>query len=355
MSAPSQSLAALFVSTTDTSRLELWNNVGLLSRVLKVGKTDYPALIRGERGSGKEVTARAIHDCSPRKKEPFVPLNCASISPELIGATLLGHEKGAFTGAVEKRPGIFQGAGNGTVFLDEIGDMPLSAQAVLLRVLQEKKVTPLGGIHELPIHCRILAATNQDLESLVESGKFRADLFDRLNVLSIQTEPLRGNHKEILILAKKFLQQYDGTGEKNFSSDAIGAMTRHTWPGNIRELENAVIHAIVNCDGNTIEPADLRLRSIQQKMTLAYQAAAKPEQPLPEENSYTYTNADGAPLPMREVERIHILRALEYFGYNKERTGRALGISRTAFHRKVTDFGIERKNAHKGEPSANLC
>ena len=232
-----------------------------------IGKTaarDVTVLITGESGTGKELVARALKTYSRRDRGPFVALNCAAIPEPLLESELFGHERGAFSGAAEARPGKFELAHTGTLFLDEIGDMPLVLQSKLLRVLQERELYRLGARAPRLVDVRIIAATNQALEELVQAGRFREDLYYRLNVVRIKLPPLRERGDDIVLLAKRFLQrQADAQGPRGFSEDACHALLDYAWPGNVRELENIIAQAVVRARGPVIRAEDLALHDSQ--------------------------------------------------------------------------------------------
>ncbi|MEC8429575.1 MAG: sigma-54 dependent transcriptional regulator, partial [Pseudomonadota bacterium] len=223
----------------------------LYSRIHKVAPTSASVLINGETGTGKELAAKAIHHESPRADKPMISVNCAAIPETLIESELFGHEKGAFTGAASQREGLIAAADGGTLFLDEIGELPLEAQARLLRVLQEGEVRPIGSIESKKVDVRLVAATHRDLHKLCKEGKFRDDLYFRINVLQLKLPPLRDRGKDILALADNLLQRYCDDMARTvlqLSPEAIQAITTYTWPGNVRELENAIQRAVILCE-----------------------------------------------------------------------------------------------------------
>ncbi|RKX63055.1 MAG: sigma-54-dependent Fis family transcriptional regulator, partial [Thermodesulfobacteriota bacterium] len=236
----------------------------------KVAPSSSTILILGESGTGKEVLAKYIHFCSKRKG-PFVTINCAAIPEELLEAELFGYEKGAFTGAIKSKPGKFEIANKGTLFLDEIGDLSLKLQAKLLRVIQEKQVERLGSDHSIKVDVRILAATNKDLEKEVQEGRFREDLFFRLNVIPIKLPPLRERKEDIPLLTQFFLKRIcerEGIEEKKFTSQAIKALLNYPWPGNIRELENFIERVVILSENNIIGIEDLSLSTLSSKLQI---------------------------------------------------------------------------------------
>ena len=226
----------------------------VLGHLTRVAPTDATVLITGESGTGKELVARAIHKRSRRSHRPFVRVNCAAIPPSLIAAELFGYEKGAFTGAAQRHLGRFEMANGGTIFLDEIGDIPAETQIALLRVLQEREFERVGGNQPVPINVRVLAATNRDLKEAVTAGTFRLDLYYRLNVFPIQMPSLRERPEDILLLAEYFIERYGsqaGKKIKNIDRKTVGWLQAYNWPGNIRELQNVVERAMILCDGDT--------------------------------------------------------------------------------------------------------
>jgi len=230
----------------------------------KLAPTESPVLIRGESGTGKELVARTLHRQSQRHSKPFVAINCGAIPEHLIQSELFGHEKGAFTGAHQRKVGRIEAANGGTLFLDEIGDLPLELQAHLLRFLQEKHIERVGGGQPIPVDVRVLAATHVDLEEMIEKKRFREDLYYRLNVLQVVTAPLRERHADLLMLANHFSHFYShetGRRPRSFSDDALIAMGKHDWPGNVRELANRVRRGLVLAEGRQIAARDLGLIS----------------------------------------------------------------------------------------------
>jgi formate hydrogenlyase transcriptional activator len=226
----------------------------VLSQVAKVAPADSTVLILGETGTGKELIARAIHKRSRRSTRAFIRVNCAAIPPSLIASELFGHEKGAFTGALQRRLGRFESANGGTIFLDEIGDLPIEAQVALLRVLQDREFERVGSNHSIPVDVRVLAATNRDLKASVAQGTFRQDLFYRLNVFPIQIPPLRARADDIPLLVGYLIDRYgDKAGKKirNISKKTLELFQAYDWPGNIRELQNVIERAVILCEGET--------------------------------------------------------------------------------------------------------
>jgi len=286
-------------------------------------------LIRGESGVGKELVARAIHFSGPRKKGPFVCLNCAALSETLLESELFGHEKGAFTGATDRKIGKFEAAHHGTLMLDEIGEMSPSIQAKFLRVLEGHPFERVGGNHAIKVDVRVIAATNRDLEKDVADGKFRRDLYFRLHVVEIVVPPLRKRSSDVIELAGYFLERFNhetGKRLRGFSAEALDQMQRYPWPGNVRELRNVIERAVVLSRGDRIDIDDLTLSSLAP-------ASDSGESPLPV-GKYE-------PVTLDEIERRHILATLHAEGWNKSRTAAALGIERSTLDRKIRRYDFK--------------
>ncbi|MGX7705637.1 sigma-54-dependent transcriptional regulator [Methylobacterium sp. Gmos1] len=289
--------------------------------------SDATVLLQGETGTGKEVAARALHAHGRRRDGPFVPVNCAAIPAELLESELFGHLRGAFTGATQDRPGAFREADGGTLFLDEIGDMPPSMQAKILRALQERVVTPVGG-RPVPVDVRVVAATHRDLPRLVAEGGFRQDLFYRLNVVPITLPPLRERLADILPLAEHFLCA-SGAGPKRLASDAAAALMRHPWPGNVRELRNVIERAAVLARGAVIGADDLGL--------------SDPGRPdgVPGAEAVLPGWLDGdLPGAVARLEEAMIRRALGESGGNRAQAAKRLGIQRQLLYAKIERYGL---------------
>lgn len=298
----------------------------LIARV-SAGKST--VLIEGESGTGKELVARAIHSNSPRHDRPFVPVNCAALPDTLLESELFGHEKGAFTGAVASKKGFFEIAHEGTLFLDEIGDIGLALQVKLLRAIQEQEVRRLGGTSSMKVDVRIIAATNRDLAQLVKEGKFRGDLFYRLNVVRIVLPPLRDRPEDIPMLAHHFLQKVSSAGAqpiRGFVPETMGLLQRYPWPGNVRELENAIERAVSLAHGPLILPEDLP-ESIRDFKPLS-EIQAGPASPE-------------ALVTLDEMEKRYLVRVLRETGGNKVRAAKILGIDRRTLYRMAERFGLE--------------
>jgi two-component system response regulator HydG len=288
-----------------------------------IARTDATVLIQGESGTGKELVARAIHQASDRADKPFVVINCSAYPDTLLESELFGHEKGAFTGAIRQKAGRFEQADGGTVFLDEVGEIPLPAQIKLLRVLQTQSFERLGGERTLKVEVRILAATNKELVKEVQKGSFREDLFYRLNVIPITLPPLRERRNDIPLLANHFLGRFASQQQKpiqEFSPEAMRVILDHSWPGNVRELENSVEHAVVLAKARRVEVTDLP------------SSVRKPEaQPLGEVSSL-----------MEESERVLLEKVLSECSWNKKKAARRLGIGRSTLYAKLKRYGISK-------------
>jgi Nif-specific regulatory protein len=285
-------------------------------------------LIRGESGVGKELVARAVHYSSTRKKGPFVCLNCAALSETLLESELFGHERGAFTGATDRKIGKFEAAHHGTLMLDEIGEMSPQIQAKFLRVLEGHPFERVGGSQAIKVDVRVIAATNRDLEKAVAEGKFRRDLYFRLHVVEVSVPPLRKRPEDVIELASHFLARFNAeTGRRirGFSPDALRQLRDYRWPGNIRELKNVVERAVLLARGRFIEVDDLTLSNL---------ATAS------ESGAMTPPPGQYEPLTLDEVERRHILATLVATGWNKSRTAVILGIERTTLDRKIRRYEL---------------
>jgi DNA-binding NtrC family response regulator len=293
--------------------------------VTRVADSDASVLITGESGTGKELVARAIHERSPRKEGAFVALNCAAMPPALLESELFGHTRGAFTDAKSSRVGLFVQASAGTIFLDEIGELPLDVQPKLLRALQERKVRPVGGNIEMPFDARIVAATNRDLETEVDEKRFREDLFYRINVVKIEVPPLRERGNDILVLAQHFVERFTqrrARGVMGIATAAAEKLVNYEWPGNVRELENCIERAIAltHFDQITVEDLPEKIRD--------YRA-----------NRLVLSADDATELvSMDELERRYILRVMSLVGGNKSRAAEVLGFDRRTLYRKLERY-----------------
>jgi len=305
-------------------KYQMKNVVGRTPQMLQVYKTiakvadsKSTILLYGERGTGKELIARSIHYNSNRNHRPFIPVDCASLVETLMESELFGHVRGAFTGAHWAKRGLFEEADGGTLFLDEVGNLSLSTQVKLLRFLQEHEIKRVGGMEDVKIDVRVIAATNQALEPLIKNGKFREDLFDRLNVVSITLPPLREKKEDIPLLATHFLERFCVENQKNishFSPEALDILTQYPWPGNVRELEHTIERAVILSNHPIILPEDL-----PKKMSGEMKKAEfRPPEEL---------------LTLKEVERRYVLKVLQETGGNKKRASEILGIDRTTLYR----------------------
>jgi DNA-binding NtrC family response regulator len=293
--------------------------------IRRVAQSRSTVLITGESGTGKELIAHAIHYMSPRAHKRFVKVNCAALSETLLESELFGHRKGSFTGATENRVGRFELAKGGTILLDEVSEMSPKLQAKLLRVLQEREVEPVGASEPIPVDVRLLATTNRRLADEIEKGRFREDLFFRLNVVSIEFPPLRERREDIPLLAGHFLWRYREEMNKKvegISPDAMDLLTAYSWPGNVRELENAIERGVVLCIGRMLEPHDL-----------------PPEITSPQAETTSRTNVGSS---LAEAERDLILRTLKSCGGNRSRTADVLGISVRTLRNKLKEYSDSR-------------
>ncbi|GBD31135.1 Transcriptional regulatory protein ZraR [bacterium HR33] len=301
----------------------------LLERIRKVAPTPARVLIFGENGSGKELVARAIHALSPRKNQPFVEVNCAAIPGELIESELFGHMKGSFTGALADRPGKFEQADGGTLFLDEVGDMSLAAQAKVLRALQEGIVTRIGASKPIKVDVRVVAATNKDLEEEIEAGRFREDLFYRLNVVPLTVPPLRHRKEDIPLLVDHFVRQLvqgGGLAPKKFAPDAIAALKERDWPGNVRELRNAVERLLILSSGDTVTAADVA--------ALLEGGSGNRWSGLLDCSTFEEFK--------EAAEKAFLAAKLADNGWNVSETARKLAMPRSNLYKKIEKYGLKR-------------
>jgi two-component system response regulator HydG len=290
---------------------------------LQVAESDVNILIMGESGTGKELIASALHRNSPRKGKPFVSLNCAALSDTLLESQLFGHVRGAFTGAVTNQKGLLEEADGGTLFLDEIGDVSPAVQAKLLRVTQEKAFIVLGSTRTRKVDVRFVAATNKDLLAEVHAGRFREDLYYRLNVISINLPSLRERREDIEPLARHFLKIAARRMKKNvrdIDDAALEALMRYDWPGNVRELENVIERAVILTRGTSITAALLPLEGVRRESAVVAESTAL--------------------ITLEEMERRHITAVLRETGFNKSRSASILGISRKTLDRKIAEYGL---------------
>jgi DNA-binding NtrC family response regulator len=294
--------------------------------IAKAAQSTHPVLILGESGTGKEMVARSIHFSGPHHEKPFIPVDCGSLVPTLIESELFGYVKGAFTGANHSKDGLLAIAEGGTVFLDEVGELPVDLQAKLLRAIQEKEIRPVGSTRRVPINVRILAATNRDLEQAVAQGEFRRDLYFRLNVLSLRIPALRERRQDIPLLAQHFLDRLNRDCElkKELSDEALKAMLAYDWPGNVRELENCLERACAFTTGTILYPRDL-----PGSITSTRDAVVGGESPT------------AKIIPMADLERQTILNTIEQLNGDKLMAARLLGIGKTTLYRKLKEYAIQ--------------
>jgi len=330
-----------FERLTSQRRSLVFGEGGATSEVLRLAEVvaarDTTVLLRGETGTGKGLLARLIHEASPRKKEPFVELNCAGLQRDLTESELFGHERGAFTGAVERKIGLFEAAASGTLLLDEIGEMEMAVQAKLLNVLEQKRLRRLGGVTELEVDVRLIAATHRDLARDVAEGRFREDLFYRLNVFTIDLPPLRERPEDVLPLALHFLRTFQTAQAPllGISSSAEEILLSYEWPGNVRELRNVIERAAILCPpGSEILPIHLPPLKASKGGT---------DFSLPALDGSTTSGASSDAMTMDEAERQHLETALKSHEWNLQATARALGISRATLYRKIEKYNISRE------------
>ncbi len=306
--------------------------VRVFKMVDKVANSEATILIQGESGTGKELIAREIHYRSGKAQGPFVSINCGAIPRDLLESNLFGHVKGSFTGAVRDSAGLFQVAEGGTFFLDEVGDMPIATQVKLLRALQEREIIPVGGTQTVKIDCRLVAATNSDLEKEVAAGRFRADLFYRLNVIPIRLPALRQRRDDIPILVDHFLKRHaQSNPAKTVNKDAMDLLMRYDWPGNVRELENVMERALILDETGVIGPED-----------------------LPEKIRFGHSQRgslviDTPTLTLEELEKEYILKVLNHTRWQKKRASEVLGINASTLYRKLLGYGLDRGD--QGDPT----
>src|SRR2546425_8946810 len=306
--------------------------------VLKVAHSSSTVLTRGESGTGKELIARAIHNQSPRSSEMFQAVNCAAINENLLESELFGHEKGSFTGAHADKKGLFEVADRGSLFLDEIAELDVSMQAKLLRALQERKIRRVGGTHELSVDVRVIAATNRDLRAMVADGRFRDDLYYRINVLSIDVPPLRERREDIAVLIDYFLKKHTRNTSrlvKGLTSETRRMMQDYAWPGNVRQLESAIERAILLCEGDMITPEDMPLE-VRQESRPASEGAFK----LPPQG-----------ISFEEVEKNLILQAMDQTDYNITKAAKLLGLTFRTLQYRLEKFGIKKPDGKEKEPA----
>ena len=303
----------------------------VLRMVGRLKDSNTPVLITGESGTGKELVARAIHFRGPMAQKPFVAVDCGALVPTLMESELFGHEKGAFTGALKSKAGLFEAANGGTIFLDEIGELPLEMQAKLLRVLQEKEIRPVGSNERIAVDVRVIAATNRDLDAAYRAGAFRKDLFFRLNVVTIHMPALRERRSDIPALVRCFLERHAPGENVQVSAAAMKALLQYEWPGNIRELENSVARALALGDRRLIGLPDLPPALVSENGN---------ELSSEDANALTHT-------ALADLERVTIERVFEQAGGDKTLAGKILGISRATLYRKLKQYQIPLRRARR--------
>ena len=306
----------------------------VLRMISRLKDTRTPVLISGESGTGKELVARAIHFRGSMAQTAFVAVDCGSLVPTLMESELFGYEKGAFTGATKSKAGLFQAANGGTIFLDEIGELPLEMQAKLLRVLQEKEVRPVGSNERETVDVRVVAATNRDLEAAYRAGTFRKDLYFRLNVVTVHLPPLRDRRSDIPVLVHHFLDRYAKASQIQVTPAAMKSLLQYDWPGNVRELENCIARAVTLGDGKTIDVSDLPPAIRAEQIETGSSRA-------PDAGSLSTT-------ALAEMERMTILRVFEQAHGDKALAGKMLGISRATLYRKLKRYHIPSKGSDEG-------
>jgi len=292
----------------------------------KLARSQAPVLVTGETGTGKELVARLIHEQSQRREGPFVAINCGAIPADLMESEFFGYKKGSFTGANTDKDGLFQTSQNGTLFLDEIADLPLNMQVKLLRALQERKIRPLGMAQEIPIDVRIISATNKNLDELLDQGKFRQDLYFRINVIEMKLRPLRERLQDIPLLVESWMSTYaaENSAAPHISESALEKLMRHDFPGNIRELENILERMVALCDGLQISDKDIHL-------SVATDTGAN--------SVYMHTSEPGN--PPAESEKEHLISALEESRWNRTQAAKKLGMTLRQLRYRLKKFGLQ--------------
>ncbi|MBV1914478.1 MAG: sigma-54 dependent transcriptional regulator [Pseudomonadales bacterium] len=321
--------------------------LALRQRIHKLARSQAPIYIQGESGSGKERVARLIHQLGPRAEGPFIPVNCAAIPTDLMESEFFGYIKGSFSGATADKPGLFQAAENGTLFLDEIADLPLSMQVKLLRAIQEKSVRPIGAQAEVPVNVRILSATHKNLLQQVENNEFREDLYYRINVIEVQVPSLRERAGDIpelaTVLLQKIAEEYQ-LPAASLSKQALNGLKSHSFPGNVRELENILERAFALCEGSQIELADLNLSGTVQSNNSASQdtiaASSEPVEPFDSEQPSASLEDY-----LADIEKSAILKALDETRWNRTAAAKKLGISFRALRYRLQKLGLDQPDS----------
>lgn len=329
----------------------------VMHQVVRLGeraaKSNIPILVLGESGVGKELVARAIHGASTRVGKPMITVNCGALPENLVESILFGHEKGAFTGAIDKHKGKFREADGGTLFLDEVGDLPMDMQVKLLRALQEGEIDPVGAKRSIKVNVRIISATNRDLTEDVANGKFREDLFYRLNVFPLEVPPLRDRMEDLPELTRHFIGRFnaqEGTHIAGVTAKTMGLLKSFDWPGNVRQLENAVFRAVVLCEGNELEAEDFphisgitrQISADEEALVVAQQAPEAAEGPVVSNDDPVHiTNTAGHIRALEEIERDLIEFAINAYAGHMSEIARRLGIGRSTLYRKVKEHDLD--------------
>jgi DNA-binding NtrC family response regulator len=306
-------------------------------RIMQVAPTDSTVLITGESGTGKELVARAIHDKSPRREKPFLAVDCVNLPETLLESEIFGHVRGAFTGAISSKTGLFRAADGGTLFLDEISNVSLSTQAKLLRVLQERVLTPIGDTRPVPIDIRLVVATNVNLRSMTSNGSFREDLFFRINVIPINIPPLRARKEDLPLLVSHFLRKFSvlfGKKERLLDDEAMALLEGYEFPGNVRELENIIERAVVLCEKDAITKADLEMRIEEEEIYQGHDEIPMSLEALKEAKRQVRGQA------IEPIERAFVIHALKKNNWNVSRAARQTGMLRPNFHALLKKLGI---------------
>lgn len=326
----------------------------LFDSVRRAGRTTLPVLVQGPTGSGKELIAKALHESSLRAHRPLVAVNCGALSPQLVESELFGHKKGAFTGADNDRPGLFEAAKGGTIFLDEVGELPLELQPRLLRALETGTVRRVGDVTERPVDARVVAATHRDLSRMVAEGKFREDLLHRLWVLSVSIPALSVRKGDIVFLAERFIMEAGGIA-KHLSPSARTALLHHDFPGNVRELKNRILRAHHMAEGAMIEAEDLGLSASgprprePSRRGASFGREARPRLPsVVDVKELSIELLDRLPV---EEERRALLRMIDAFGGNRARVARVLGIGKSTLHARLKRLGVPMKSESRAVPA----